>query len=175
MSFGNYGISSKAKHDYPTPRTGTDEPRYMILFGEDEDNPDGSPVAEDPILGFRSSTNPSDNNAKVYLGILSGGLPTPEHNITVSNLSAGLVVETDRITVKPGIIFNGISGSNPSAEVEGHTFYDLDDHKLKFWNGTGWMTLDTASGSEVSGSGTTGKLTKWTDGSGSVIGDSLIS
>ena len=129
----DYGLGSKVDHDYASVNP---PPRYLFMFAERETTPDGAPVIQDPILGFRSATTISGTDAKFVAGILSGALPTPEHNITVSNLSAGIIGETDRVTVKPGLVFNPQSAAGPA--TDGSVYFDSDDNSLKVYHSSTW-------------------------------------
>jgi len=141
MSLPNLGFGSKTDHDQ---LGGTTYPRYMVMYAERKQTSDSTPNDEDPIFGFRgATTHTTGTDAKVYMGILNGVLPTPEHNITVSNLSAGIEIKTDSVIAKPGIIFNPQSAAGPA--VNGSLYFDSDDGQLWLYSG-GWTALTTGAG-----------------------------
>ncbi len=45
---------------------------------------------------------------------------------------------------------------------------------FNYWDGATWIQVDTATGGDVSGSGTTNTIPIWTDGANSVLGNSVI-
>lgn len=143
MSLPDIGFGSKTNHDQ---LGGTTYPRYMVMYAERKETSDSIPNDEDPAFGFRgATTHTTGTDAKVYMGILNGVLPTPEHNITVSNLNAGIVIETDRVTVKPGIILDPVAqGSAPA--VAGSLIYNTSTGELNYHDSSGWNILTTGSG-----------------------------
>jgi len=141
MSLPDLGFGSKTNHDQIG---GVTYPRYMVLYAERKETSDSTPADEDPIFGFRGAvTHTTGTDAKVYVGILNGVLPTPEHNITVSNMSAGVVIESDRVTVTPALLFN--PQSSAPAAVTGNLYFDSVSGELKVYSG-GWQTLETGGG-----------------------------
>lgn len=62
------------------------------------------------------------------------------------------------------------------ATTDGLLIFNTTTEKFNFWNQTLgiWESIDTSTGGDVSGSGTTGQLPVWTDGPNSIIGDSGI-
>lgn len=135
------GIGSKVEHDIS--QASETHPRYWMLFAERENSPDDDPGDEDPLFGFRSATTASATDAKVYMGILSGSLPSPVHNIAITDMSGGIVIETNKITVNPGIIFN--PQSSIPTPVEGHLYYNLSTHQLILRDDTGWSAISAGS------------------------------
>ncbi len=57
------------------------------------------------------------------------------------------------------------------APVNGLFIYNTSSSFFNYWNGSTWIQIDTSTGGDVSGSGTTNRAVLWTDGGNSVIGD----
>lgn len=137
MSLPDLGFGSKTNHDQ---LGGTTYPRYMVMYAERKQTSDSTPNDEDPIFGFRgATTHTTGTDAKVYIGILNGVLPSPEHNITVSNLNAGIVIETDRVTVKPVIVLDPTT-ETIAPETKGALMYDIGTDELKYYDGA-WQIV----------------------------------
>jgi hypothetical protein len=112
----------------------------MVMYAERKQTSDSTPNDEDPIFGFRgATTHTTGTDAKVYMGILNGVLPSPEHNITVSNLSAGVVIETDRITTHPGMVLNPTT-TTIAPDTKGSIMYDSGSDELKYYDGS-WQIV----------------------------------
>lgn len=62
------------------------------------------------------------------------------------------------------------------ATTDGLLIYNTSTEKYNFWNQTLgiWESIDTSTGGDVSGSGTTDFIPRWTDGPNSILGDSII-
>lgn len=120
-------------------------PRYSLMYTERAATPVSAPVDEDPIFGFLSATSSSGTNAKFIAGILNGSLPSDEWTVDIANLSAGIVVKADRVTVKPGIVLDPIAqGSAPA--VAGSLIYNTSTGELNYHDSSGWNILTTGSG-----------------------------
>lgn len=63
-----------------------------------------------------------------------------------------------------------------ASPVDGLLIYNTSTKFFNYYNPTAgvWIQVDTSTGGDVSGSGTTGNIPVWTDGPNSVLGDSVI-
>lgn len=55
--------------------------------------------------------------------------------------------------------------------IIGLLVYNTSTSFFNYWDGSTWIQMDTSTGGDVSGSGTTNYATMWTDGPNSVIGN----
>lgn len=102
-------------------------------------------------------------------------------NIGYGTVTPNTVAAFDIVSTTKGMLFPRMTTVQRDAIVVGATedglfIFNTTTEKLNFWNNTLgiWESIDTATGGDVSGSGTTNYITKWTDGVNSVIGDSLL-
>lgn len=120
-------------------------PRYSLMYTERATTPVGAPVDEDSVFGFFSATSSSGTDAKFIAGILSGSLPSDEWTTDLANMSAGMVIKADRVTVKPGVVLDPIAqGSAPA--VAGSLIYNTSTGELNYHDSSGWNILTTGSG-----------------------------
>lgn len=119
-------------------------PRYSLMYTERAATPVSAPVDEDPIFGFLSATSSSGTNAKFIAGVLNGSLPSDEWTVDITNLSAGIVIKADRVTVEPALVFN--PQSSAPAVVEGTIYYDDTGKVMKYRDNAGWQTFGTSAG-----------------------------
>lgn len=61
-----------------------------------------------------------------------------------------------------------------AAPATGLLVYNTSTSLFCYWDGAAWQNIDSQAGGDVSGSGTTNYVMKWTDGPNSVAGDSTI-
>ncbi len=58
-----------------------------------------------------------------------------------------------------------------ASPATGLFIYNTSSSFFNYWSGAAWIQVDTSTGGDVSGSGTTNYATMWTDGANSVIGN----
>jgi hypothetical protein len=118
-------------------------PRYSLVYTERAASPLNTPTDEDAIWGFFSATAYDSTDAKFIAGVLNGALPSDEWTVGLSNLSAGMLIQTDRVTVTPALLFD--PQASAPATVSGNLYFDSGSGELKLYSG-GWQTLTTGSG-----------------------------
>ena len=114
-------------------------PRYTLAWFEKADPTIGSPADEDPVFGTMSATTSGGSNAKFIAGILNAALPSDEWTTDLTNLSAGIVVKADRVTVKPGVVLDPTT-TTLAPDVKGSLMYDSGSDELKYWDGA-WQIV----------------------------------
>lgn len=115
-------------------------PRYTLAWFEDADPTIGSPASDDPVFGIMSAITEDGDNAKFIAGILNAALPSDEWTTDLTNLSAGIVIKTDRVTVKPGIVLDPTSEAT-APNTEGSMIYDSVSKELKYYDDVGWQVV----------------------------------
>lgn len=102
-------------------------------------------------------------------------------NIGYGTITPNSVAAFDIVSTTKGMLFPRMTTVQRDAIVTGPTtdglfIYNISTEKFNFWNDTLgiWETIDTSTGGDVSGSGTTNFIPRWTDGPNSVLGDSII-
>ena len=144
MEIGNFGFSSSGGGGGGTPIVGGGTLNYICKF-----TPDGTTIGNSLLYDDGTSvgigTNTPDASAILDLNSTTQGFAAPRMTTLQRDAIVAPVVSL--------LIFNTSSG-----------FYN-------YWDGSAWIQMDTSTGGDVSGSGTTNYATMWTDGANSVIGD----
>lgn len=102
-------------------------------------------------------------------------------NIGYGTVAPNPVATFDIVSVTKGILIPRMTTAQRNAITTGATedgllIYNTSTEKFNFWNQTlgAWESIDTATGGDVSGVGTTDLIPRWTDGPNSILGDSII-
>lgn len=102
-------------------------------------------------------------------------------NIGYGTVAPNTVAAFDIVSTTKGMLFPRMTTVQRDAIVVGATedglfIFNTTTEKFNFWNDTlgAWESIDTATGGDVSGAGTTNFIPRWTDGPNSVLGDSII-
>ncbi len=145
MQVGNFGFGdSGSGGGGGTPIVGGGTLNYVSKF-----TPNGTTIANSLLYDNGTSvglgTNTPDASALLDLSSTTQGFAAPRMTTLQRDAIVAPVVSL--------LIFNTSSG-----------FYN-------YWDGVAWIQMDTSTGGDVSGSGTTNYAVKWTDGTNSVIGD----
>lgn len=114
--------------------------------------PDGSTLGNSLLF---------DNGTSVLFG---GIAAIPSAGIAITSTTQGFLVPR-MTTAERNLI---------GAPATGLLVYNTSTSLFSYWDGAAWQNIDSQAGGDVSGSGTTNFITKWTDGPNSVIGDSLM-
>jgi hypothetical protein len=99
-----------------------------------------------------------DNGTSVGLGTIT---PDASAILELSSTTQGFA--TPRMTT--------LQRNAIVAPTIGLLIYNTSSSFFNYWDGSTWIQMDTSTGGDVSGSGTTNYAVKWTDGANSVIGD----
>lgn len=99
-----------------------------------------------------------DNGTSVGLGTIT---PDASAILELSSTTQGFA--TPRMTT--------LQRNAIVAPTIGLLIYNTSSSFFNYWDGSTWIQMDTSTGGDVSGSGTTNYATMWTDGANSVIGD----
>lgn len=102
-----------------------------------------------------------DNGTSILFG---GTTAIPSAGIALTSTTQGFLVPR-MTTVQRNAI---------AAPATGLLIYNTSTSLFSYWDGVTWQNIDSQAGGDVSGSGTTNFVTKWTDGPNSVIGDSQL-
>lgn len=141
-------------------------------FGFSGDGTGGvSPITGGGTLNYIAKFTPSgtvigdslffDNGVSAGLGTAT---PSASALLEISSTTQGFL--TPRMTTAQR---NAIA--SPST---GLLIYNISSSFFNYWDGTTWIQIDSSTGGDVSGSGTTNYATMWTDGANSVLGDAPI-
>lgn len=102
-------------------------------------------------------------------------------NIGYGTVTPNTVAAFDIVSTTKGMLFPRMTTVQRDAIVVGATedglfIFNTTTEKFNFWNDTlgAWESIDTATGGDVSGAGTTNFIPRWTDGPNSVLGNSII-
>lgn len=114
--------------------------------------PDGTTIGDSLLF---------DNGTTVQLGG-TGAIPSAQFAMT--STTQGILTPRMTTAQRNAIV----------APATGLLVYNSSISLFSYWDGAAWQNIDSTAGGDVSGSGTTNFITKWTDGPNSVIGDSLI-
>lgn len=114
--------------------------------------PDGSTIGDSLLF---------DNGTSVLFG---GTTAIPSAGIAITSTTQGFL--TPRMTT--------VQRNAIVAPATGLLVYNTSTSLFSYWDGVTWQNIDSQAGGDVSGSGTTNFITKWTDGPNSVIGDSQV-
>jgi len=118
---------------------------YLCKF-----TPDGTTIGNSQLF---------DNGTSVGIGTIT---PDASSILDLTSTSKGFLSPRMTTTERDAI----------SAPVNGLFIYNTTTSFFNYWNGSSWTQIDTATGGDVSGSGTTNRAVMWTDGANSVIGNS---
>lgn len=141
-------------------------------FGFSGDGTGGvSPITGGGTLNYIAKFTPSgtvigdslffDNGVSAGLGTAT---PSASALLEISSTTQGFL--TPRMTTAQR---NAIA--SPST---GLLIYNISSSFFNYWDGTTWIQIDSSTGGDVSGSGTTNYGTLWTDGANSVLGDAPV-
>lgn len=141
-------------------------------FGFSGDGTGGvSPITGGGTLNYIAKFTPSgtvigdslffDNGVSAGLGTAT---PSASALLEISSTTQGLL--TPRMTTAQ-------RDAIPSPAT-GLFIYNLTTSFFNYWDGVAWIQVDSSTGGDVSGSGTTNYATMWTDGANSVLGDAPI-
>lgn len=114
--------------------------------------PDGSTLGNSLLF---------DDGVSVLFG---GTAAIPSAGIALTSTTQGFLVPR-MTTVQRNAI---------AAPATGLLIYNTSTSLFSYFDGVTWQNIDSQAGGDVSGSGTTNFVTKWTDGTNSVIGDSQL-
>lgn len=102
-------------------------------------------------------------------------------NIGYGTVAPVSVAAFDIVSTTKGILIPRMTTAQRNlipvgAATDGLLIYNTSTEKYNFWNQTLgiWESIDTSTGGDVSGSGTTNLIPRWTDGPNSILGDSII-
>jgi hypothetical protein len=144
MEIGNFGFGDSGGGGGGGTIGGGGTLNYIAKF-----TPDGSTINNSLLFDNGTSvglgTNTPDASAILELSSTTQGFAAPRMTTLQRDAIVAPIVSL--------LIFNTSSG-----------FYN-------YWDGVAWIQMDTSTGGDVSGSGTTNYAVKWTDGANSVIGD----
>lgn len=126
------------------------------------------------ILNFIPKFSPNGTNI-IDSSLFDNG------NIGYGTVTPNSVAAFDIVSTTKGLLFPRMTTVQrdailTDASTDGLIVYNTTTEKFNFWNQTLgiWESIDTSTGGDVSGIGTTGQLPIWTDGPNSIIGDSGI-
>lgn len=144
MEIGNFGFSSSGGGGGGTPIVGGGTLNYICKF-----TPNGTTINNSLLYDDGTSvgigTNTPDASALLDLNSTTQGFAAPR----MTTLQRNAIV----------------------APTVGLLIYNTSSSFFNYWDGSAWIQMDTSTGGDVSGSGTTNYAVKWTDGANSVIGD----
>jgi hypothetical protein len=144
MEIGNFGFSSSGGGGGGTPIVGGGTLNYICKF-----TPNGTTINNSLLYDDGTSvgigTNTPDASALLDLNSTTQGFVAPR----MTTLQRNAIV----------------------APTVGLLIYNTSSSFFNYWDGSAWIQMDTSTGGDVSGSGTTNYAVKWTDGANSVIGD----
>ena len=132
------------------------------------------PTARLDIVGIGNTSSTSSLNIQnsslsplLYVGDDGGigfGTSTPASSSILDLTSTTKGLLTPRMTTGQRDLI-----SSPSV---GLFIYNTSTSFFNYWDGSTWIQVDSSTGGDVSGSGTTNYAVMWTDGGNSVIGNS---
>ncbi len=99
-----------------------------------------------------------DNGTSVGLGTIT---PDSSAILELSSTTQGFAAPRMTTLQRDAIV----------APVVSLLIFNTSSGFFNYWDGVAWIQMDTSTGGDVSGSGTTNYAVKWTDGANSVIGD----
>lgn len=118
----------------------------------------------------------TNNNFSVpiYTNGLARGIFAKEGNFGFGTVTPNSTALLDLTSTSSGLLVPRMTTLQRDAIVSPATslfIYNISSSFFNYWDGTTWIQVDTSTGGDVSGSGTTNYAVKWTDGINSVIGD----
>jgi hypothetical protein len=144
MQVGNFGFSDSGISGGGTPIVGGGTLNYVSKF-----TPNGTTISNSLLY---------DNGTSVGLGTIA---PDASALLDLSSTSQGFAAPRMTTLQRNAIV----------APTIGLLIYNTSSSFFNYWDGVAWIQMDTSTGGDVSGSGTTNYAVKWTDGTNSVIGD----
>jgi hypothetical protein len=99
-----------------------------------------------------------DNGTSVGLGTIT---PDASAILELSSTTQGFATPRMTTLQRDAIV----------APVVSLLIFNTSSGFFNYWDGVAWIQIDTSTGGDVSGIGTTNYAVKWTDGANSVIGD----
>lgn len=102
-----------------------------------------------------------DNGISVGFGTIS---PNASATFDITSTSQGFLVPRMTTAQRNAIVA-------PSTSL---LIFNTDTGLFNYWTGAIWTEIEAGGVGEVTGTGTTNFITKWTNGAGSIIGDSIV-
>jgi len=94
--------------------------------------------ALDPLVVSTVAKTTTTDPAYCISGITSDGIDT---------MTGWYKLDQYGVTIGAMLILDPISAS--TSDIEGAMYYDIDDHRIKFYNGTTWLVLEDTGGEVV--------------------------
>jgi hypothetical protein len=145
MQVGNFGFGdSGSGGGGGTPIVGGGTLNYVSKF-----TPNGTTINNSLLF---------DNGTSVGLGTIT---PDASALLDLSSTTQGFAAPRMTTLQRDAIV----------APIVSLLIFNTSSGFYNYWDGSTWIQMDTSTGGDVSGSGTTNYAVKWTDGANSVIGD----
>ena len=110
----------------------------------------------------------------IYTNGVARGIFAKEGNFGFGTVTPNSTALLDLTSTSSGLLVPRMTTLQRDAIVNPATslfIYNISSSFFNYWDGATWIQVDTSTGGDVSGSGTTNYAVKWTDGANSVIGD----